>query len=123
MASGEQRRKPVVVTDLDLMRRQQLEQPDIGRLHCGLFVLARLSVAIIEMVDIHVVMMKRPAGSLRLGKVGIAVGRVQPGAADVERNAEMLIAGPGAAADTVHRFDQLEGKAGRTQGLGCGKSR
>ena len=75
------------------------------------------------MVDIHVVMMKRPAGSLRLGKVGISVGRVQPGAADVERNAEMLIAGPGAAADTVHRFDQLEGKAGRTQGLGGGKSR
>lgn len=123
MAFGEQRRKTVVVANLDLMRRQKLEQPDIGRLHCGLFVLVRLSVAIIEMIDIHVVMVKRPAGGLRLRKIGIAVSRVQPGAADIERNAEMLIAGPGAAADTVHRFEQLEGKAGRTQGLGGGKSR
>ena len=75
------------------------------------------------MIDIHVVMVERPAGGLRLGKVGIAVGRMQPGAANVEGHAEMLVAGPGAAADAAHGFEQLEGKAGGAQGPGGGKAR
>ena len=69
------------------------------------------------MVDIHVVMMQRPAGGLRFGKIGIAVGGMQPGAADVEGDAEMLVAGPGAAADAAHGFEQLEGKACGANGL------
>lgn len=60
-------------------------------------------------------MVKRPAGGPRLGEIGIAAGRVQPGAADVEWYAEMLIAG--------HRLEQLEGKPGCAKGHGGGKPR
>ena len=73
------------------------------------------ALAVIEMIDIHVVVIERPAGGLRLGKIGVAVRRVQPGAADVEGHAEMPVAGPGAAADAVHRFEEFEGKAGGAQ--------
>ena len=103
------------------MLGQQFEQPRVGGLHLGLLLLARLALAVVEMVDIHVVVMQRPAGSLRFGKIGIAVGGMQPGAANVERHAEMLVAGPGAAADAAHGFEQLEGKTCGTNGPGGSK--
>ncbi len=105
------------------MSREQFEQPRVGGLHLGFLGLARLALTIVEVVDVHVVMVQRPARGLSLGKVGIAVGGMQPGTADVEGHAEMPFAGPGAAADTVHRFEQLEGKAGRPKRLCRGKSR
>ena len=75
------------------------------------------------MVDVHVVVMQRPAGSLRFGEIGIAIGGMQPGAANVEGHAEMPFAGPCASADTVHRFEQLEGEACRLQDPGRRKTR
>ncbi len=79
-------------------------------------------LAEIEVVDVHVVVMQRPAGRLGFREIGIAVGRVQPGAAYVERNAEMLRRGEGAAADPVHRFENLEGQTGGAESLGGGQA-
>ena len=107
---------------MTIFRSQQPNSLVVGRFICGLFVLARLSLAVVEMVDIHVVMVKGPAGGFGFRKIGIAVGRMKPGAADVERDAEMLGRGPGSAADTVHRLQNSEAKARPPQGLGGGKS-
>src|SRR5690606_17240379 len=98
-------------------------QRGVGRLHAGFLLLARPSLAVIEMVDIHVVVVKRPARGRGLGVIGIAVSGVEPGAAYVERHAEMRVGGPGTTADAVHRLEQLEGETRGTQRLGRGKPR
>jgi hypothetical protein len=101
---------------------EQLEQPGIRRLHFLHFLRARLAMVEVEVVDIHVVVVQRPACGLRFGEIGIAVCRMQPGAPDVERYAEMLAGCPGPAADAVHGLQHRKGKAGIPQRPGCGKA-
>ena len=101
---------------------EQFGELEVGEFHRRFFFLARLAFAVIEVIDIHVVVVQRPACRLRLGEIGIAVCRVNPGAADVKGQAKMLVGGPGSPTDPAHRFENAKTEAGSSQYFGCGKT-
>ena len=116
----QERGQPVVVGGVAF---QEVREDAIRLPYLGLFLFARLALAVVEVVEVHVVMVERPVRRLGIGVVGVAVGGVKPGAADVERNAEIVARRPGPAADPVHGLDDGETPSRGPQYLRGGKAR
>ena len=87
---------------------QQFRERLFRCLHLGDLVCGRPGSPVVEPVDTHVVMIQRPARRLRFGKEGIAISRMQPGTALVERQAEGVAFRPCPAADAVHGLQHLD---------------
>ena len=119
MSLLEQRAEPVVAAG---MRLDQRLQACIRRLHRRNVGLGRALGAEIEVIDVHVVVVERPAGRLRFRVIRVAVGGVQPGAADVERHAERRIGRPRPPADAVQSLNEVETPARPPQLLRGGQT-